>query len=259
MSTQLIWQVAALTHVGKVRKENQDCLLVDGWITQSSGSMTLTQRALTDLPSLFAVFDGMGGHSAGALASRTAAHGLAQAASPLRPGYKTEELDVAVAEANQEVMSFARNLSGHHDMGTTLAGVLVSSEMVLIFNAGDASVYRMSGDYLGLLSERDRVPDPTGVRNGLVSQWLGGVEERQLDIHALEIPVEAGLMLLLCSDGLDDFVSTAQIAEELKAVDEGPSGLHNACQTLLRLAFEAGAPDNISIILVRLAEDREAS
>jgi len=231
-------QVAAATHVGQVRENNEDCLYVDRWVAQTSGSFLESAFGLGEEPLALAVVDGMGGYTGGAVASITAA--LALGSQPL------EDLGEALSELSRQVADHGRSMAGHGAMGATIAGVVLTAGEARIFNVGDSRVFRLVDGYLGQVSVDDLVPDPTGVRKGFVSQSLGGPTERRLDPHEMAVPIEPGAVFLLCSDGLHDCVGRDEIAS---ALEREPSA---AVTELVTLALDAGAPDNVSVIVARV-------
>lgn len=233
-------RVAALTHVGDVRTVNEDCLFVDSWIAQASGTALEISFDLRQRPITLAVIDGMGGYVGGAVASCTAA--LALGTQDL------SDIPVAMGQISRDVLDRGRAMAGHADMGATVAGIRFEDAQVRIFNVGDSRVYRSIDGYLGQVSVDDLVPDPSGVRKGLISQSLGGPIERAVDPHEMTEPIEPGTTYLLCSDGLHDCVEHEQIAAALALEPQA------ACAELVRQALANGAPDNVSVIVAKVTQ-----
>ena len=111
----------AATHSGRVRSHNEDCILADNWISVGDAWHDLSATCHEARPALFAICDGMGGHSGGGVASRIAAGVLAGVQPPRTP----EELAARVGAADRAVASAASTLPGLTDMGTTLVALLV--------------------------------------------------------------------------------------------------------------------------------------
>lgn len=237
-------QVAAGTHVGLVRERNEDCLLLDGWVSQARDTVRGTLLTVDDPPRLVAVLDGMGGHAGGNVASLTAAAALADGLLPSRPD--TATLAALVAGANAAVVELGGVTGPLADMGATLAGVLVGRERVDVFNVGDCRVHRVLGGYAGQVSVDDRAS------SGAVTQSLGRTVDRLFDVHHLVLDDLRGSTLLLSSDGLTDVVPTATVAEALADTESGP--VEAQARALIALALQAGAPDNVSVALLRFAE-----
>lgn len=225
--------------MGRVREHNEDCLYVDRWIAQASGSHMARHYSIGANSLTLAVIDGMGGYAGGSLASVTVALSLAAGESA--------DLADRVSATNRAVVERGKQTIGHNEMGATVAGVVFAGGVATVFNVGDSRVYRYVSGFLGQLSVDDLVPDPTGVRKGLVSQSLGGPIERAIDPHELSVPLEDGQVFLLCSDGLHDCVENAGIAPLLEL--QPPE----AAAALVQAALDAGAPDNVSVIVARVS------
>ncbi len=241
-------QVASASHAGRVRAVNEDSVLAE--------------------PPVFAVADGMGGHSFGDRASATAILALRE---QFDPGQATEPDDVfaAVRRANAAVRQLTASPGGEQLIaGTTLAGVaLVEHSGVgprwMVFNLGDSRVYRWQAGQEGL--ERISVDhslvqelmdagliDEDGARRhpdrNVITRALGAADEVQAEAWLL--PATRPQTFVICSDGLTKELDDARIAELLVPTDPGESA-DAAVDRLLTAALAAGGADNISIVLVR--------
>ncbi len=236
------WSSAGVTDVGTVRSVNEDAYL-----------------AMDELE-LWAVADGMGGHSAGDFASRSIVSALS-------------ELD-RVAELDDAVEQTAKTLGGVNAFlveqaamrGSELIGATV---LVLVARgtsgcclwAGDCRLYRLQGDRLSLLSEdHSRVQEL--VNSGqitmaearshpeanMVTRALGVTSELALDRLACEI--SPGDTFLLCSDGLSGVLEEQDLGDCLKQRD-----CASAAHSLVARALELGARDNVTAVVVKAFEE----
>jgi serine/threonine protein phosphatase PrpC len=137
-------------------------------------------------------------------------------------------------------------------MGTTIAGLGVTADSVVVFNVGDSRIYRMSERRLEQISIDDSEEIMTSFASvafpaRALSQCLGGFPgEGSIKPHFLrEQPVEE-CAYLLCSDGLHDMLSDGEIAQCLSA------DLEESVRNLFEGAMNAGGIDNISIIIARV-------
>jgi PPM family protein phosphatase len=262
----------ASTHVGVRRAINED-----------------SYCARPDL-GLFAVADGVGGHHAGEVASRTAIDSIEQAVEATRGwteqaswpfdyqpalGVDGNRLNWALHEANLRLRVEAAAARGRAGMATTVAAALFATDAAgvsepirgaTIGHIGDSRVYRWRAGRLdrltrdhswveeqvraGALSAQDAWRHPR--RNLLTRALSGGAEP---DSEFGWAPLEAGDALLLCSDGLCGVLTDAQMAGILAQGDAGTAeaGLGGSvCDALVHAANLAGGPDNITVILVRL-------
>jgi len=235
--------VTAATHVGVRREANEDSVVLGHWVAAApcSGPTSLTIPLVS--PFVCAVADGLGGHAAGEVASTYVARGLAALAAGLKDA---GDVTRALIELNRELfsqMDAAPDLAG---MGTTVAGLLLLPDEVVWFNVGDSKVFEEEGGYLGQISVDDSPAGPK--RSGVVTQTLGGASEpTRIHPHVGSIEHRSPARYLICSDGLTDAVPLESIEEAMKDADDA-----DLVQDLIDEALEAGAPDNVSIILARI-------
>jgi protein phosphatase len=231
----LAW--GAATDVGHRRQVNEDSFVVE--------------------PPIFAVADGMGGHAAGDLASTAVVERLG---GVVTEGFVTPAaIGLALAQAAHDIA----NLDGTAlvGAGTTVTGMAltVSGEdpYFAVFNVGDSRVYRLLG------REFEQVTVDHSVVQELVD--AGAITRRQAETHPDSnvitraigfneppmpdywmLPVEPGLRLLACSDGLSKELSDSRIAEVLAA--GLPAG--ETAEELVREALESGGRDNVTVVVV---------
>ncbi len=240
-----------MTDTGLVRHENQDAFAIR---SMESDGYTIA-----------VVCDGMGGPGGGKLASTLAIDVfLKRCGKALRGGMTAHEIqravESAVAAANDAVYRRSREkrLKG---MGTTLVSAIAWSGQALITNVGDSRAYfiHRSGDSQGLrqisrdhsyvnhLLERGDITEAEAkvhpYRN-VITRALGPEPDVLCDSFLVEL--EAGDVLLLCTDGL---MATEKDGEIESAVMEEPDG--GACvKRLIALALSRGAPDNVTAVLL---------
>jgi protein phosphatase len=243
-------QVAALTHLGKIRSSNEDAVAVGNELLAADivGPKRFT---LSGIHCVLMIADGMGGHSQGALASKTALESLIRSSEDATDEVKWENALHTANDAIYECMSNARASKG---MGTTIVGSAVSNKGVVHFNVGDSRLYRYSSSGLARLS-RDDVPlgtsGPDPHRSShLITQSLGGRSvNTPIRPHIGSTgPLTSGETLLLCSDGLTDMVGENEIASIIGAA----KGVEDCVSDLLALALSNGGRDNISIVVARM-------
>ncbi len=243
--------VAALTDIGLKRKRNEDTC--DFRIPEPN----TPQHAHG---ALFVVADGMGGMSGGDVASRTAVRTLLDAyyAAPFSPGTDPERvLKTALNAANEAVRARAREANLLR-IGSTAAGVLLLPDgEAVIFNVGDARVYRIRQNMLEQLSHDQSVlqhqldagviseEEARQARNVNVTAFIG--QERPLEAVYRRARVQTGDVFLLCSDGLWDLVKPHEM---LRIVEQYSAEV--ATRRLVELARKRGAPDNVTVIVVRI-------
>ena len=217
---------------------------------------------LNDEAGLWLVFDGMGGHENGALASRTAAHAFLDIELP-------EDFQSAVTLAADRMHQTNAQLAqlvqenGGGTMGTTAVGLLLRGRQFATIWVGDsrAYIYRQGGlfqlsvdhthvqDLLdqGILSPEDAKGHPMG---HVLTRALGVETEVQVDITQDE--VAPGDRYLLCSDGLSGPVSDTEIRDLIRK-----GSPQEAVDAMIERAYERGAPDNVTAVVIEIGGGQE--
>lgn len=226
-------RVAAGTSTGLIRKRNEDGAYVGRW--------------------LCAVADGMGGHAAGDLASATVIEAIRPFDIAVTPDRLTATLGRAVRKASDLVAARAEADPEVASMGSTLTALLWSGSHVALANVGDSRAYLLRDGRLAPITE-DHVlsklvasPMPSQIGSNLV-RFLDKRPGVSADLVLRT--VRPGDRYLLCSDGLNAVLSAAAIRDALAGTDD----LEEAARSLIRLTHEAGAPDNVTVIVVDLPE-----
>lgn len=238
---QLAWGGA--TDRGLVREANEDSLIAS--------------------PPVFAVADGMGGHIGGAVASEIVTNRLAILAG--RTDLKVDDVLDALKAASQEMLLRAQSDPSLQEMGSTVTGIAVISdggvEHWMVFNVGDSRVYRIGDGNLeqltvdhseveelirfGAISTEEAATHP---RRHVVTRSLRASGPAVVD-HWL-VPPAAGQRFLACSDGLVTELGADRISDILSGTDDPQP----AADALVQAAVAAGGRDNVSVVVVDVAE-----
>jgi protein phosphatase len=206
----------------------------------------------------------MGGAKAGERASQLAVDTVAEVV--LRaPHRDSQVLLEAVEEANRRVLEAARSDSSLDGMGTTLVVALESGEGLFIASVGDSRAYLLDDGGFRAITDDQTWVNEVGRPLGLGEAALRNHPMRHvltmaigagapLTVNYYSVPLQAGALVLISSDGLHGVLDAAQIEQILRGgVPSGPSGgtLEGTCHRLIEAANEAGGPDNITVILAR--------
>ena len=271
-SSRVRVDVAALTHPGHVRPNNEDQFFVTK-LTRSLETMltSLPAGAVPDrsdeINYVMVVADGMGGHAAGEVASKMVISTLVNLAVEVPDWiFKVDKEHVpeiegrarrAVQQVGAEVVERGRQDEALRGMGSTLTAARSLGRDLLIVHVGDSRAYLFRAGHLRRLT-RDHTYAQLLVDTGqmalsevarsrmrhVLTNVLGGSDEQvQVDVDLLTL--EDGDGLLLCSDGLTDLVDDDAIARTLS----GARPAAEACAQLLQLALDAGGRDNITVIV----------
>jgi serine/threonine protein phosphatase PrpC len=140
-------------------------------------------------------------------------------------------------------------------MGTTIAGLCVQRDEVLVFNAGDSRVYRKEGNFLQLLSVDDRLTGEKGFGEseaeespGVLVQCLGGPgAAASLSPHVSSVSIGSEETFLVCTDGIHNVLSLDEIEAAMS------SNHYDWLAALVEKTLAAGAPDNLSVLAIRIS------
>ena len=246
--------VTALSHAGLVRDHNEDSLVIGQWTLCAAETKT-PQNLVFPLasPLVVAVADGLGGHPGGDIASSFVVRELAAAG----PTLDSEQKLLAVLHAcNKALYDIAADQPRLMAMGTTVAGVLLTSDQVFAFNIGDSRVYSHGPNGLRQLSVDDSPPLAPGQEHTvIVTQTLGGgLTYTDIEPHVSAFPQSTEVRWLICSDGLSDLVPSETLSELLEKTNDS-----RAAFELWKAAIEAGGHDNITLALVRVVAESTAA
>ncbi len=255
--------VYALSDRGIVRPKNQDNLIcaetkVDigesGW--KHCGTYS------TNTPSLFGVFDGMGGHLCGERASEIAADTASYEFAAYRGGAPDRLVQDICFKSNEIICDeMQRIVKGR--MGTTASMLLFENDRFQLCNLGDSPIFLIRNGSIEQISyehsERHNYERVFGTnydkkKKFRLTQNLGIFpDEMELSPYLLHGEINEGDVFLICSDGLTDMVET----DEILSVISKSNSVEDAGETLLSLALANGGRDNITIILGKVVNNAQ--
>ena len=229
--------------IGKCREINQDYIFV-------------SEKPVGNLPNLFLVADGMGGHKAGDLASEYTVAKVQEAVSSSMQTIPYQILKGAFQYANQRLLEKAGESENYTGMGTTLVAATVKGEEVYIVNVGDSRLYKI-GDRIEQITEDHSLVEEM-VRMGeisreqarnhpdknIITKAIGVSDNVEPDYFDTEL--RKGECLLMCSDGLSNMVPDQQIKE----IVDMRTDLESCARELIRAANHNGGRDNIAVVLI---------
>lgn len=271
---EIVLAFASHSHTGRVREGNEDAFIADAGLA------------------LFAVADGLGGHQGGEVASKTAVETILEFVT--RSGqdstitwpygfqpdisFEANQLRNAVMLANRQIRRRSDADPDLAGMGSTVTVARVAEQRVAFVSVGDSRLYRWRTGVLTQLSDDDTwiaamvragaETDPVRRQQmrHMLTKALGPAAD--LAVRAHDIPIEAGDLLVLCSDGLygpigDDGIARVLAAKINPGLISRPAGhagnqsgvdLGDAAAALVDAANAAGGPDNITVVLVRYGD-----
>ncbi|WP_375484151.1 PP2C family protein-serine/threonine phosphatase [uncultured Jatrophihabitans sp.] len=235
---------SALTHPGRVRKSNED-------------NMVVTER-------LAAVADGLGGHAAGEVASKIAADRMRELGD--LPELHPDHIIEAIADTNRLILDAVREQPDNAGMGTTITGVaavtLDGVQQCAVFNVGDSRTYRLvEGDFAQVSVDHSEVQELQDAgqitaeaaayypRRNIITRCLG-TDPAPLPDMWVFVP-SAVERFVICSDGLSGEVTDEAIGATVRARTDA----EDAAEALLQQALDGGGRDNVTVIVVDVHND----
>jgi serine/threonine protein phosphatase PrpC len=236
-----------MTDVGLVRRRNED---VWGELPEQH---------------CYLLSDGMGGHLGGDIAAQETIHTLAEyirthlAEEEEEPEAVIKRLRKGIEEANEAVYTLSRSDRSLRGMGATLCCLYLCGQQMVVAHVGDSRIYRLRADELTRLTsdhslvtellESGQISEEEAERfiyKHIITRAMGTKTYVEPDIQL--DPTEAGDLYMLCSDGLTDRLGDAEIEQLLLA----ESDLEKVADRLRDRVYEEGAPDNITILFVKI-------
>lgn len=243
-------EVYGSTNIGK-RKINEDSFAIYGFENDSG----------------FAVIaDGMGGHNAGEIASAAA---VDEIRSALEKSFEADEsipgaITSAVNAANRRIFDMAIHNDEQKGMGTTVIITAVKDGAVYAANVGDSRIYLMSGGKLRQVTKDHSYVEALIAAGGITREEAATHPKRHAIIRAVgtdarvktdifEPECGEGDVILMCSDGLSDMLTLAQIEKIISQSEK----ISDAVENLIAEACDRGGVDNITIIGIKFTSDKQ--
>jgi serine/threonine protein phosphatase PrpC len=239
----LLLRFAARSHVGLLRDGNEDSVYAG--------------------PRVLAVADGMGGHAAGEVASAAAIAAIASLDDDEPDADLLAALEERARQANDHLRAMVGGDAGLEGMGTTLTALLFAGTRLGLLHIGDSRCYLLRDGSLnqithdhtlvqqlvdeGRISEDEASTHP---QRSLITRALDGRDSVELDLSVRE--ARGGDRYLLCTDGLTGPVGNETVHEALQIDDA-----QEACDRLVQLALRGGGPDNVTVVVADVVDDRD--
>ncbi|MEZ3428107.1 MAG: Stp1/IreP family PP2C-type Ser/Thr phosphatase [Lachnospiraceae bacterium] len=233
----------SITDIGKKRKLNQDYVYT-------------SERPVGNLPNVFIVADGMGGHNAGDYASKFTVETIVGEIVNLPEKNPEQILKKAIEVANDKVLRMANENPDLEGMGTTVVAATCIGEELHVANVGDSRLYvigekitQVTRDH-SLVEEMIRMGgiDRATARNhpdkNIITRAIGA--EESIDIDFFHVGLSKGDIVLMCSDGLTNMLED----EEIRMILNGQRDIVEKAEQLVKAANNNGGKDNIAVVLI---------
>ncbi|MDD2972829.1 MAG: Stp1/IreP family PP2C-type Ser/Thr phosphatase [Lachnospiraceae bacterium] len=233
----------SLTDIGRKRQLNQDIVFT-------------SENAIGNLPNVFIVADGMGGHKAGDYASRYAVETIVKEIE------NSEEKDIvrvvrhAIEAANDHIREAASRDDRLDGMGTTAVVATCIDNLLYVANVGDSRLYIVNREITQITRDHSLVEemirmgglDRSSARNhpdkNIITRAIGAQETVEVDFFQVELKPKD--MILMCSDGLTNMLED----EEIRMIMNAQRDIVERAEKLVEAANENGGRDNIAVIII---------
>jgi len=239
----------SITDIGKRRAMNQDYVFT-------------SENPVGNLPNLFIVADGMGGHNGGGYASEFAVSVVCKTVEESENKLPRKVLEEAIKEANREVRKRASEDPELGGMGTTMVAATINGNCLHVANVGDSRLYVVGEEIRQITTDHsyveemvrmgglDRESARTHPKKNIITRAIGADDEVVPDFFTVKL--QAGDIVLMCSDGLTNMLDD----EEIRMILCGQRDIVEKAEELVKAANNNGGKDNIAVVLVDpLTED----
>ncbi len=231
------------TDIGRKRKLNQD-------------NVFTCEVPLGNLPNLFVVCDGMGGHKAGDFASAYAVKTIEREVMMCTETAPIKIIKTALEIANTEIYEQACNNENLQGMGTTAVVATIVDGVLIVANIGDSRLYliddgieQITKDHslveeMIRIGEIDRSEAREHPDKNIITRALGVSPHVEVDFF--EVDLKKGDIILMCSDGLTNMVED----EDIRMVVKAQRDVVQIVEELIKVANHNGGSDNIGVVVV---------
>ena len=238
----------AITDIGRKRQLNQDFIY-------------LSETPIGNLPNVFIVADGMGGHNAGDYASRYAVETVVEEIGASFEKNPVKIMGRAIDKANAMIRQRAREDVSLNGMGTTMVIATCMGRYLDVANVGDSRLYLINDKIRQLSKDHSLVEEMVrlgGIKaeearnhpdKNIITRAIGVKEDVEPDIY--EYRLKKGDMILMCTDGLSNMVED----EDMFNIVKGSRDVVEAVQMLIEKANSNGGRDNIGVIVAEPLAD----
>lgn len=233
----------SVTDIGKKRKLNQDYVYV-------------SEEPVGNLPNLFIVADGMGGHNAGDYASKCTVETMVREIRGCFDKNPVRIFGKAIRVANQQIRRKAREDESLYGMGTTVVAATCLGHYLQVANVGDSRLYIINNEIRQITRDHSLVEemvrmggiDRKAARNhpdkNIITRAVGATDTVEIDFFHEEL--HPGDFVLMCSDGLTNMLEDEEIGRILR----GAFSVEEKARQLVEAANNNGGKDNIAVIII---------
>lgn len=233
----------SMTDIGRRREMNQDYMFT-------------SETAVGNLPNLFLVADGMGGHKAGEYASRFTVDTIVEVIKSTRETEPVAIMKEAVTKANELLIEEAKADEEKTGMGTTIVVATILGTKLYVANVGDSRLYLVNREISQItrdhslveemvrLGEMDKAEAKDHPDKNVITRAIGAIPDVVIDFFEVELEPED--TVLMCSDGLTNMIED----EDIKKIILTQRDIAEKAEKLVMTANENGGKDNITVVVI---------
>ena len=233
----------SISDIGKNREMNQDYVYT-------------SEKAVGNLPNLFIVADGMGGHKAGEFACKFTVETIVESVRTNEQKEPVRIIEEAIQTANRELIQKARQDETMAGMGTTVVVVTVIGAKAFVANVGDSRMYVIGKEISQITRDHSLVEEM--VRMGelakdaakdhpdknIITRAVGAAQD--VDVDFFEVELYPQDYILMCSDGLTNMVED----EDIRRIVQSQRDVAERVEKLVETANDHGGQDNITVVVI---------
>ena len=233
----------SISDIGKNREMNQDYVYT-------------SENAVGNLPNLFIVADGMGGHKAGEFASKFTVETIVESVRTNEQKEPVRIIEEAIQTAKRELIQKARQDETMAGMGTTVVVVTVIGDKAFVANVGDSRMYVIGKEISQITRDHSLVEEM--VRMGelakdaakdhpdknIITRAVGAAQD--VDVDFFEVELYPQDYILMCSDGLTNMVED----EDIRRIVQSQRDVAERVEKLVETANNHGGQDNITVVVI---------
>ncbi len=240
----------SITDIGKKRTMNQDFVYS-------------SETPVGNLPNLFIVADGMGGHNGGGFASSYTVEVMTKSIIHSKETHPRMIIEEAIKNANSEIRRKARANEELFGMGTTVVAATFCDDILQVVNVGDSRLYIVDDEIRQItkdhsyveemirMGELDRDSARTHPKKNIITRAIGADDTVNPDFFTVKL--QPGSIVLMCSDGLTNMLED----EQIRMILRGQRDIVEKAEELVKAANDNGGKDNIAVILVEPSFDEQ--
>lgn len=249
-------QSSSVSDIGKIRQNNEDSYL----------ELSLEDKNGKCL--LLVVADGMGGHNAGEVASKTVVESIESyfksEKSNLNSDKTLNHLKQSIEQANMAVINASASDEKLKGMGSTCTAMMILNNKIYVAHVGDSRAYLKRGKKIdqitkdhtlaekmfdsGIISKEEAKNSP---HRNMLMKAIGIADDLEVETYD-PFNVQPGDVYLLCSDGLTEYLDEEEICSVINIYDPD-----QACKLLIKIANKRGGKDNITVQIVKVIDSKD--